>query len=107
MAMPTVKVRGNVQWRVTETQGGNWLAVCEPLRLTLQAETYAELMEDIGLALDGMLRDLLETNDLQRFLLEHGWTLVGAIPARPEEVRFDVPFHLLSVSHGQERDLHQ
>ncbi len=98
MALVTVQVevKANLLWKVLRAKTGQWIGICDPLRLTLQSDTYAELMEDIGLALDGMLRDLLETNDLERFFREHGWkTLSGTIPTRQEEVRFDVPFFLL------------
>lgn len=107
MALPIVKVEGNVLWKVRQAQGGNWIAICDPLRLTLQSETYADLMEDIGLALDAMLRDLLESNDLERFLRDQGWKVAGAIPARQAEVRFDVPFYLLPVNSGPARNLHR
>ena len=107
--MPTiVQIEANLQWQVARTKAGNWLGVCDPLRLTLQSETYAELMEDIGLALNAMLGDLLETHDLERFLRDHGWRPLGVIPARREDVRFDVPFYLLPVNaSGAPRNLHQ
>jgi hypothetical protein len=108
MAMPIVQVQGNIQWKVARSRDGHWLGICDPLRLTLQAETYAELMEDIGLALDAMLRDLLESSDLERFLRDQGWTLTGTIPARQDEVRFDVPFFLLpGNADGNPRVVHQ
>ena len=96
MAMTTVvrvDVTGKIQWNCTRARGGNWIAVCDPLGLTVQSETWGELMEDISLTLDGVLRDLLSSNELDRFLREHGWQAVGPIPTRPEDIRrFDVPF---------------
>lgn len=47
-----VQIEGNIRWQCIRSKGGNWLATCAPLRLTLQSATWAELMEDIGLALD-------------------------------------------------------
>ncbi len=71
-------------------------------------ETWAELMEDIGHTLDALLKDLLSTNDLNRFLHDHGWKLLAAIPNRLEDVRFDVPFiPAMMVDNGQARQLHQ
>lgn len=87
-----VRIDGRVQWQCLRTEGGNWIARCTPLKLTLQSATWAELMEDIGLALDALLKDLLKSNDLEKFLREHGWRPVGLMPRRPEKVRFDVPF---------------
>ena len=34
-------------WDISKSRGGLWLAVNEPCRLTVQADTYAELMETI------------------------------------------------------------
>lgn len=47
------------RWAVSRTSGGNWIAVCDPLGLTLQSETYATFMEDIGQTLDAIMNDLL------------------------------------------------
>lgn len=88
-------------------QGGNWVAVCDPLKLTVQAATWAELMEDIGLTLNALLQDLFESDELERFLHDQGWKLFRAIPSRPDEVRFDVPFFAAMMGHGAARQLHQ
>ncbi len=61
--MTVVHIEAKVPWQTRRAQGGNWIAVCDPLRLTVQAETYAELMEDIGLTLNALLKDLLREND--------------------------------------------
>jgi len=90
-----VRIQANLQWQVHQGKGGNWIGVCDPLKLTVQGETFAELMEDIGHTLDAVLRDLLGSNELPRFLQDQGWQIVGgSIPQtdRPENVRFDVPF---------------
>lgn len=68
-----VELQANLQWAVLQGKGGNWVAVCDPLGLTVQGETWAELMEDIGHTLDALLKDLLSTNELNRFLSDHGW----------------------------------
>jgi hypothetical protein len=90
-----VDVRGKLQWACRRTESGNWIGVCDPLGLTVQSETWGELMEDIALTLDAILRDLLASNELDRFLRDHGWHVTerrDLLTARPEEVRFDVPF---------------
>jgi hypothetical protein len=71
---------------------GVWVAACDPLKLTVQSDTWAELMEDIGLTLNAMMCDLLQTNELDRFLRDRGWRLVEAVPDNPANVRFDLPF---------------
>lgn len=103
-----LRIDANLPWQCRQAKGGNWVAACDPLMLTLQAETWAELMEDIALTLDAMFRDLLSTNELERFLRDHGWSVSGTIPNRQEEVRFDVPFFPAIVrEYGSPRQLYQ
>ncbi|MBI3492607.1 MAG: hypothetical protein HY047_12640 [Acidobacteria bacterium] len=98
----------NLQWNVQQANGGNWIGVCDPLKLTVQAETWADLMEDIGHTLDALLKDLLVSNELDRFLRDQGWKLLAAIPIRPDDVRFDVPFiPAMMTSNGPARRIHQ
>jgi hypothetical protein len=73
--------------------------------LTVQAETYADLMEDIGLALDALLQDLFESKELDPFLREHGWHLMQRLPEPRDAVRFDVPFIPAMMGNGQAREL--
>jgi hypothetical protein len=98
-----------VQWNTLRTASGAYVAVCEPLKLTVQAESWAELMEDIAVTLDLLLKDLLEAdaNEFTRFLHEHGWVLQGAIPTHSEGIRFDVPFFPVMMGHGSASQLHQ
>lgn len=70
-------IEAKVTWAVRRARGSNWIAVCDPLGLTLQSETYATLVEDIAETLDGIMNDLLATHDLDRFLRDQGWHLVG------------------------------
>ena len=109
MASPQiVRVDANLQWRILQAQSGAWIGICDPLKLTVQAETWADLMEDIGHTLDALLRDLLSSHELDRFLQDQGWKLLAAIPAR-EDVRFDVPFipAMMANANGSARQLRQ
>jgi hypothetical protein len=106
--MTLVRINANVQWNVVQGKNGAWIGICEPLKLTVQSETWAELMEDIGQTLNAIMGDLLASNELPQFLKDRGWQLVGAIPNRPEEVRFDVPFFpAMMGANGPQRELHQ
>jgi hypothetical protein len=87
-----VKIEGKSEWRCLRAKGGNWVAVCEPLQLTIQSETWATLMEDIGFTLNDLFLDLLKSNELERFLSDRGWRPVGEIPAKSANVWFDLPF---------------
>jgi hypothetical protein len=115
--MQIVRVQGNLEgnlhWAIMQTKSGAWVGINEPLKLTVQSETFAELMEDIGLTLDSLLRDLLISNELPQFLHDRGWQLARSISTlytRPEEVRFDVPFTFSPVTagtDGPQRHVHQ
>ena len=106
--MQLVRIEANVPWNITPAREGAWIGVCEPLKLTVQADTWAELMEDIGLTLDAIMRDLLKSNELPQFLRDRGWQMVGAPPTKQEDVRFDVPFFPAMVgANGPQRELHQ
>ena len=102
-----VHIEANVPWKTLRAKGGNWVATCDPLKLTVQAATFAELMEDIGLTLNALLKDLLNSNELERFLSEQGWRPLGKIPSRPAGVRFDVPFCPAMISNGPATELRQ
>ena len=52
----------------------HWVGICDVLALTVESETWAELMEDIALILDAMFQDLLAGNELDPFLRDRGWT---------------------------------
>ena len=109
MASPQIiRVDANLQWRILQAKSGEWVGICDPLKLTVQADTWADLMEDIGHTLDALLKDLLSSNELNRFLQDQGWKLLAAITSR-EDVRFDVPFipAMMVNANGSPRQLHQ
>jgi hypothetical protein len=103
-----VRIDGQVRWTCFRAKGGNWVAVCDPLKLTVQSDSWANLMEDIGQTLDALLKDLLASQELPQFLKDHGWTILGPMPSRPEDVRFDLPFlTVMTEPHGPQRRVHQ
>lgn len=109
--MPQViQVEANLAWKCVRTSGGNYVAVCDPLRLTVQSDTWASLMEDISDTLDMVLKDLLASDQLPKFLKDQGWTLVRPLPSRAEQknVRFDVPFSaaMNRRAHDTQANLH-
>lgn len=89
--MTVVRIEGNTEWKCIRAKGGNWVAVCDPLGLTIQSETWAALMEDIAHALNAMFTDLLESKQLVRFFHERGWRSVDQIPSKADDIWFDVP----------------
>ena len=99
-----VRIDGTVEWQIQIAAGGSYVGICDPLGLTLQAETWAAMMEEIGAVQNLLFKDLCETNELDQFLQDRGWRAqgepdVGAI--------FDLPFipHLVE-EHGQAAQAH-
>ncbi len=90
--MAVMHIETEIPWRIDRADGEHWVGICDPLGLTVESETWAELMEDIALTLDAMLNDLLSSNELDQFLRERGWTAHGPTGDGADSVRFDVPF---------------
>lgn len=97
--MTIVKIEANVQWKFFRAKGGNWVAICDPLALTVQSETWAALMEDIAETLNAMMKDLMETSELNRFLQDRGWRPVDRIPSKPDDVWFDIPISIIQAAN--------
>lgn len=99
-----VRIEGKVEWEIRIADGYSYVGICDPLGLTLQAETWAAMMEEIGAVQNLLFKDLCETNELDRFLRERGWIAkgepdVGAI--------FDLPFFPFLVDeHGRAAQSH-
>ena len=92
MPQTLIRINAQLQWRFTIGSGGNYVAVCDPLKLTLQAETWGDLMQDTAEVLNLIFMDLLRDNQLDAFLQAHGWSLTGPATQNQQNVRFDVPF---------------
>jgi hypothetical protein len=103
-----VRIDGQVQCNILQAKGGNWVAVCDALKLTVQSDTWANLMEDIAFTLDAILKDLLSSNEFDQFMRERGWKLIGRIPRRQADMRFDLPIiPAMMKTHGSQRTLRQ
>ena len=91
-------IQSKIQWNFFQDQAsGRWIAVCDPLRLTIEADSSSELRENIEDALQLFLRSLLKSGDFERFLQEHGWQKrIMGNAVSGDDVRFDVPIELVA-----------
>lgn len=108
-AVRLVRVEANLGLTCFRAKSGRWVGVCEPLKLTVQADTWGDLLESFRDTLDAVLSDLLATNELRQFFRDKGW-VAGPIPRHDANVQFDVPFtpSVLPVSpRGSARALRQ
>ncbi len=95
----TIFINGMVRWVYSQTKGGTWLAICEDLKLTMEGDTYQEMLENLSEGIQLLLVDLVKTGDFDRFLREKGWHKAPAhIPANVtlRTVRFDIPMEIVA-----------
>ena len=93
----TVEIRAQVQWNFFKDESsGRWIAICDPLKLTIEGDTHTELRENIADGLNLLLLDLVRENELNDFLTKRGWSVVGQAPTSGHEIQFDVPFELIA-----------
>lgn len=72
------KIRYSIQWHATQPAGsGRWIGVCEPMNLSVEADSRDELHSVIDEAIQLLLTDLFQDNALDRYLHERGWTSHG------------------------------
>src|SRR4030067_129373 len=96
-----VRIEGKVRWQTHRAKSGNWVAFCSPLKLTIQSDTWVNLMEDIAYTLDAVLKDLLATNYFHKFMKDQGWKLICSLPRQKENMRFDLPFYPVALNGPQ------
>ncbi|MCI0538444.1 MAG: hypothetical protein L0Z50_24825 [Verrucomicrobiales bacterium] len=101
----TVHIDGKLIWKWGRTKSGNYIAVCDPIGQTVQADKFGELVETINEALDSTFRELFSSGDLRKFLRERGWSCAHLpVSHTRRNVSFDMPFDLKGV---RERDLEE
>ena len=103
-----VQLEGSLQWRYNRTKEGPFVAVCDDLKITLESDSWSDLLEDMALAIDAILKDMFATNELDAFLREHGWSLAGPLPNRLAEIQFEIPFELIAqrAKHDPQIGIH-
>lgn len=92
-----VQIEANIGWRYARLEPDLYVATCQPLSLTVQGETFAELSEAMGEALTLLFESLYDAGELAAFLRTKGWTPTHPLPAPGNAVRFDVPFDMRRV----------
>src|SRR5437870_1276465 len=101
----TVHVQAKLLWKWGRTKSGNYVAACDALAQTVQAEKFDQLLETMHEALDSTFRELMASGDLDTFLRERRWSSPDLPDAQARKnVRFDVPFDLKGV---RARDLEE
>ena len=104
-----VHIQAKLVWKWGRTRNGHYVAVCDAISQTVQADKFDELLETMNEALDSTFRELLSSGDLNQFLQSRGWkSLDLPEPASRKNIRFDVPYDLQGVrSHDLQAALCQ
>ena len=89
MNRDVVRIEGTVEWTIQPAEGGCYVGICDSLGLTLQADTWADMTDEIGNVQATLFRDLCAEGELDQFLTAHGWRAIGDVY---EGAVFDLPF---------------
>jgi hypothetical protein len=90
------KGQAKVQWRTTKsTASKRFVGVCDPMNLSIEANSLDELYSMIPETIHLLMRDLLDDNEIEPFLREIGWQFPGELPKATEDVRIQVPWELI------------
>ena len=86
------------------------MAVCDPLGLTVEGHTHAEMREYIDEALNLVLTNMVKTGEIEKFLRDRGWQAMNMpTPDRisKERLKFDIPIELRrGNNNGSARTAH-
>jgi len=100
MNVMRIDVHGAVAWEIRRsTTSDSWVALCQPLNLTMEAPSLDDLHSSIHQAVQLLLTDLMQDGELDQFLRARGWAAKGDI--KGDDVEFDVPLELI-VRNGRD-----
>jgi hypothetical protein len=99
MGVITVEIAAKLEWRAAQNPATKcWIGVCEAMNLAMEADSLDELHSVIGETLDLVFTDLLEDNELEKYLQERGWQARNLPRGRvAENVKFEVPWQLIAA----------
>lgn len=87
----TVRIEAQIFWLARQNPAtGRWLAVCPPLNLNAEGDTYAQLQACGNEATALLFQDLVEDGELATFLHKNGWQMIG-VPQPGTRTQFDIP----------------
>ena len=102
MMLVRVQAAGQLLWKVTrDPRSDRWVGVCPALSITAEAETWEKLTALMNEEVNELLRDLLESGELDQFFRDRGWkSLEVPLPqTMPSEgIKFDVPMDIQAVA---------
>lgn len=95
-SMTVVQINGKLPWKCFRSKTGSWIAVCDLLKVAIEADTWALLMQDIGESVNTIFKDLFESDQLDHFLRVQEWQSAGS--CRPVRDIYTSTFRLCQAS---------
>ena len=94
--MTLIRINTQVPWQIArDPKSDRWVAVCQPLAITAEAETWDKLASLLAEEVNELLLDLLKEGELPTFFKERGWQSLTPLPLKVHEgLRFDVPMEM-------------
>lgn len=78
-----VQVRAQLQWAVyQEREAHRWIAACDPLNITVSADSEDAVKAAAEDAINLLFTDLFESGELEDFLSQKGWHTDRPLPQR-------------------------
>jgi predicted RNase H-like HicB family nuclease len=94
--MNVIKIDTKLQWLVSKTPSGAYVAVCPPLGIASQGTDQVDLWLNIQESIQLVLNDLLVNGELHSFLRDKGWKAVPVPRRRGDSpYPFEVPMELV------------
>lgn len=100
------QIEAQVEWRAfREPKHARWVAICDSLNVTAEADTWAELQSTINEIHNELFLDLLRDGELEAFLRARGWSPLNRLPQRADDgdLIFDLPAHIIPVANAHAR----
>ena len=96
-AVVTIQIQGQIQWSVSQSAEGRYVAVCEPMGIAMEGATLDDLVANINESIQLVMNDLLRSGELDDFLRAQGWRTAATVKRSHTggPVSFDVPIHLV------------
>lgn len=97
-----VRIDAMVGWVVVHHHtSGTYVGVCKSLNLNAAGDTMEEFLDCANEAIELLFADLYETQELDAFLQEQGWTRTG-LPDQGQIPHFDIPLEIQHTRYGVE-----
>lgn len=95
--MNLIRIDTRLEWQIARDNATDrWIAVCPPLAITAEAESWEKLAALLAEEVNELLLDLLQEGELPAFLRERGWHPMTPVPVQVPHggLRFDVPMEM-------------